>query len=99
VVANGKASDAEEQVKALASSGARCGREGATGDCLGVQDALDGRDAFSNAALWSFVGAGVLGAGTVVYALVASKAPHASGVRAAPLVTGRGGGIAIGGAF
>jgi tetratricopeptide (TPR) repeat protein len=99
VAANGEASDAEEKEDALARKGVTCPRTGATGECLAVQDAHATKDTLSNVAFWSFVGAGAVAAGTLVYAFMPELTPEPSGLRAAPVVTAHGGGLAISGAF
>lgn len=92
------ADEAEEQVKPLAAAGLRCPREGAQGACLDVQRSLDARDMFSNAALWSFVGAGVLGAATGIYGLAARK-PATTGLQVAPAVGIGSGAVIVRGEF
>lgn len=55
---------------------------------------------FANASFWGFVGAGALGASTLVYALVASKkekAPPTVGLQIAPVPMANGGGVVVGG--
>ncbi|MCC6557580.1 MAG: PEGA domain-containing protein, partial [Polyangiaceae bacterium] len=101
VVANGKASDAEEQREALAATGGRsgCSGAGAPSGCAALSDAFDSRDAFSNAAFWSFLGAGAIGAATVVYAVVTRPAPASTGARLLPVVGSGGGGAVVVGAF
>ena len=63
--------------------------------CQSAQSALQGRATFGNAAAWSFIAAGAVGAGTLVYALAAPRASKTSGVRAAPLVVANGGGVVL----
>ncbi len=57
------------------------------------------KDDFSNAAVWSFVGAGVLGVGTVVYALVGPKKEATGRMQVSPVVTASGGGVWLHGAW
>ena len=52
---------------------------------------------FGNVATWSFIGAGVLGAATVIYAVAAPKAEKAPDVRVVPVVTQQSAGLAVGG--
>lgn len=55
---------------------------------------------FANASFWGFVGAGALGASTLVYALVASKkdkAPPTVGLQIVPVPMANGGGVVVGG--
>jgi hypothetical protein len=101
VVANGKASDAEEQRDALAGTkgAGACSGAGGPPECAALDDAFDARDTFSNLAFWSFVGAGAIGAGTVVYALVVPAVKPTAGVRVVPVIGSQGGGLSIGGVF
>ena len=55
---------------------------------------------FANVSFWSFVGAGAVGASTLVYAIVASKkekAPATVGIQIAPVPMANGGGVVVGG--
>jgi tetratricopeptide (TPR) repeat protein len=101
VLANGKAGDADELRASLVAQGGpvACG-SASSAACSTFTDAAEAKRTFSNAALWSFVGAGAIGAATVVYALVApSKPATASRVRVLPMADRRTGGIVIGGAW
>jgi hypothetical protein len=98
VIANGKATDAAAKSgEVLKSGGAEaCGSASGCGELHGL---LGDRATFSDAALRTFVGAGVLGAATVVYALAAPRATSKAGLRAVPMVSASGGGIVLGGAW
>lgn len=98
VVANMKAGAARDQAAALVQADLPCPREGADGACLEVQEALAARDGFSNAAVWSFVGAGVLGVSTGIYA-VAARRPERGGVRVTPAVGVGSGALIVRGEF
>jgi hypothetical protein len=55
---------------------------------------------FGNVSFWSFVGAGAVGASTLVYALVApkkEKVPPTVGIQIAPMPMADGGGVIVGG--
>jgi hypothetical protein len=83
--------------------------------CQDLHSALKAHDAFANAALWAGVGAAVLGAGTLVYTLVAPAgagpqaapspgapspgAPVKQGVSVVPIFSAGGGGILVHGTF
>jgi tetratricopeptide (TPR) repeat protein len=100
LVANAKASDAADTKAALIQ---RAGAKACTGaqpsGCATLVAANAAKDAFADAALWSFVAAGAIGAGTAVYALAAPRGEHQGTWRAAPVVTAQGGGIMVGGAW
>lgn len=51
--------------------------------CTALHDALASHDTFSNAAIWTFVTAGVLGAGTLVYTFAVPRSPATAAPRAA----------------
>jgi hypothetical protein len=73
-----------------------------TGKCADLKSALDSKGTLSSAGLWTLVGGGVVGIGTLVYALAGGSKPGGgkTGVtQVTPLVTGDGGGLVIGGAF
>ena len=55
---------------------------------------------FANASFWGFVGAGAVGASTLVYTLVSSrkeKMPPTVGLHVAPVPMAHGGGLIVGG--
>jgi hypothetical protein len=95
-----KASSARSLV-GMVPQGKSCpaGGVGATGNCADLASANDARATFANAALWTFVGAGVVGAGTVVYALLGKSPAPQSAVRAAPVVVAGGAGLFVDGVF
>jgi hypothetical protein len=97
VVSSVKASDAVAKFNALVKAGGpEACRSGAPAPgCGDLTDVKKERAALADAALWSFVGGGVVGAGTLIYALAAPKAS----VQALPVVTGQGGGITVRGSF
>jgi tetratricopeptide (TPR) repeat protein len=63
--------------------------------CGDVDSAFKARDAFGDAAVWSFIGTGIAGASTVIYVLVTPK----SRVQAAPVMGPRAGGLVVSGAW
>jgi hypothetical protein len=95
VVANQKAATAQQARAALGPAG--CTRTPSA--CGPVDDALNGRDAFANAAFWSLLGAGVVGAGTLVYAAVSPRRSAPPRVEAAPVVGRNAGGMVVRGAW
>ena len=100
VLANAKASDAATKDAALVKIGASASCGGTlSANCQALLTALRDQATLGNAAAWSFIGAGVVGAGTVVYALVAPRAVKASAMRVAPLVAADGGGIVVRGTW
>jgi hypothetical protein len=66
-----------------------------TDRCGEVDSALAARDVFGNAAAWSFIGAGIAGASTVIYVLVTQKRR----VQAAPVVSPGTGGLVVSGTW
>lgn len=98
VIANGKATDAEAKGAEVLKSGGPQACGSAPG-CTELHGLLSDRGTFSDAALWTFVGAGVLGVGTAVYALAAPRTTSKTGLRAVPVVSASGGGVVLGGAW
>jgi hypothetical protein len=102
ILSNAKASDAQSTFDALSKSGGGSACAGATQpkECATLLDLRKSRDTLGNLAVWSFIGAGALGAGTVIYMLVAPKpAKPQAGVRAVPIVSAGGGGAVLEGVF
>jgi hypothetical protein len=95
-----KKGSAADVAAASAMGGCPAGGSGATaGACKNVADALSSRKTLANVGLWTLVGGGVVGVGTLIYGLAGgSKAPR-TGVRVLPVVTGDGGGLVVGGSF
>jgi hypothetical protein len=75
------------------------GGVGATGICGSVVSALDNKATAINAGVWSLVGAGVVGVGTLIYGVTGSSRAPQSGLVVAPVVTAQGGGIFARGSF
>jgi hypothetical protein len=96
-VSNARASEAEEQRALLVQKGGAqpCLKTELAKECADVNSSFEARDAFGNAAAWSFITGGVLGAATVVYAVMTPK----SAVRAAPMVGPSVGGVVVTGAW
>ncbi len=102
ILANGKASDAEEQRAALSTEPGtpRCGEGGdESAGCAGLRDTLDGQKNLANGAFWTLVGAGVVGAATAGYWLWAPEGGAGTGVVATPVVGDRQAGILLEGSF
>jgi uncharacterized protein YdhG (YjbR/CyaY superfamily) len=101
VVSNGKAGDAATQRDTLkASNGAAaCTGANVPSECTGLADSIKAKNTFGSAAAWSFIGAGALGVGTVIYAFAAPKSVQKVGVIALPVVSGRELGMTVGGSF
>lgn len=99
-VAAGKASDADAQQATLARGGAgACGGAGAPATCGELQSLNDASDTFQGLGMAAFVGAGVVGAATAVYALWPRRQAAAQAVRVVPVGGIGGGGVVIGGRF
>ncbi|MGK3965765.1 PEGA domain-containing protein [Sorangium sp. So ce118] len=109
LVANGKATGAEDQWYAVddISHGLVSCPNASSGnlkkECDKLNSLLEDRDLFSNLAIGSFVGGGVVALGTLGYYWYATSSGEPEGkkghMRIFPLVTPRGGGIAAGGVF
>jgi hypothetical protein len=98
VLANQRTSEAREKNSELVKAMGPGTCVQPTGACAEVAGLYRERATFTNVAGWSFIGAGMLGVATVVYALAAKSAPKA-GVGAALVVTTSGGGFLVGGAW
>ena len=105
ILSNGKAGDAEDLKGTLEASGGEgaCNVSANKARCDELSGLRDDQTTLGNLSFWSFVGSGAVLAGTAVYVLTnafGAPAPEAStGVRAAPLVVAKGGGLMIGGSF
>jgi hypothetical protein len=96
-VSNAKANEAEEIRAQLVRDGGSqpCVTPSLAKPCGEVDSAFKARDAFGDAAVWSFIGAGIAGASTVIYVLVTPKRR----VQATPVVGVRAGGLVVSGAW
>ena len=102
-----KASDADAamhhlQGEAPGSSTSACAGASPSAACRDLHSLRQSRDTFANASLWTFIGAGALGAGTLVYGLVGaqpSPSRSAGSVRLVPALGPTGGGATLGGSF
>lgn len=103
IVSRTKADDADTQLAALRAQGPNaCAGPSPGAACEALHDARRSRDTFANAALWSFVGAGVVAAGTLVYTLRAprgSPSRSTASVSAAPVAFPGGGALLVKGSF
>ncbi|APR87202.1 Primosomal protein N' (replication factor Y) - superfamily II helicase [Minicystis rosea] len=102
IVSKTKADDASTQLSALEVKGRNaCAGASPSPACVMLHDARASRDTFANAALWTFVGAGVVAAGTLVYTFAVPHTPatKTTGLSALPIVSPEGGGLLIKGAF
>jgi hypothetical protein len=88
-----------DNAKVSKPTGCPVGGVGATGTCGSVVSALDSKATFENAGLWSLVGAGVVGVGTLIYGVAGSSRAARSGLVVAPVVTAQGGGLFVNGSF
>jgi hypothetical protein len=77
---------------------AACAAEASIG-CQELHDLESSRSALGSAAAWSFIGAGTVGATTLVYWLVAPKAAPKSGVQITPVLTARDSGFVVRGVW
>ena len=90
-----KANDAATMRSTVVSTGGASACAQMTAQCRALQSAMNEQATFGNVAVWSFIGAGVVGGGTVIYALVAPKAAKSARVRAVPWVASGGGGLVL----
>lgn len=100
IVANGKAGAADELKTPIAGQyGLKaCAASPPAPGCAELHQARAPQYTFSNLALWSFVGAGLVGVGTAVYALMPRGAPK-SALRITPVAAAQGGGLSVSGAW
>ncbi|WP_437534178.1 PEGA domain-containing protein [Sorangium sp. So ce726] len=97
VLANNSAGEAETQKTTLLASGRNpCTTPSAPAACAQQGKALDESTLYSNVAFWSFAGAGTVGLGTLLYAIVSG--PEAR-VQVTPTVGINDVGLSVGGAF
>ena len=103
-----KADSAGSQLDALTHAGVGpngCAGPSPSAACVSLHDARAARDTFASAALWTFVAAGAVTAGTLVYAFAiphgssTTGAPKATGIQAMPVVSPAGGALLVTGAF
>ena len=101
LLANGKASSASEKVTSLDAQGGdkACLTPSFTSACGELHGLRQDAATFGNVAVWSFIGAGVVGAGTLVYALATPRRQKEPSLQAAPLVSVRGGGLMVSGSW
>ena len=98
-----KGNDASSAASNLGSSPTACAGANATSSgCKSLHDALSAHDTFASAAVWTFVGAAAVGAGTLIYTFVVPRppaAPKSAGVQVIPVAGPGGGGVMLKGAF
>lgn len=95
-----EASDATSQSAQFSGNPRACAASSPA--CTTLHDTLASHDTFANAAVWTFVGAGVLGVGTLVYGLAGPKPPPsapAGRAQLVPLVGPGTAGLMVKGAF
>lgn len=99
-LAKGKAGSAADKRTAIVKAGGSAACGSPSSSCQDLHDLMQTQATFGNVAAWSFIGAGALGAGTVIYALVAPRAAKAADVPVVPVVpvvTPKSAGLAVGG--
>ncbi len=70
-----------------------------TGGCATLKSDLDAKSTLGSTGVWTLVGAGVVGVGTLVYGLVGGSRGAASGLVVTPVMTAEGGGVFAKGSF
>jgi hypothetical protein len=102
-LSNAKSGDASDKRGSLVktSGPAACTGVGAPGvPCADLTNAANDRRTFANVAFWSFVGAGTVGAGTLIYALLAPKStPKTDGLTLAPTAGPQGASLEVSGTW
>ncbi|WP_437782969.1 PEGA domain-containing protein [Sorangium sp. So ce1097] len=98
VLANNRAGEADRLKSSLTASG-RNGCSNRPADCTQQSEALDQSALYSNVAFWSFVGAGTVGLGTVLYGVMSGPSEPEARVRVTPTVGINDVGLSVGGAF
>lgn len=101
VLANGKAADADDKHDEVAATGGPAACAGGGGalakECNALRGLRGDASTFTNAAGWLFIGAGAVGAGTLLYGLLAPREVQKKGMTVAPMVGRGGGGVVFGG--
>ena len=101
IVSKVKGDDASSAGSGLGPT-ACAGKSLPAGPCTTVHNALVAQDTFASAAVWTFVGAAAVGAGTLIYTFAVPRSPAApkvSGVRVIPVAGLGTGGVVLKGAF
>jgi tetratricopeptide (TPR) repeat protein len=95
-LSDAKASDVNAKHDAIVNMGAvaACGAAPSAA-CQALLSAKQDQAAFANAAAWSFIAGGAVGAATVIYAVAAPRAAKRSGMRVVPLVAADGAGVVL----
>ncbi|AUX40718.1 hypothetical protein SOCE26_021190 [Sorangium cellulosum] len=100
VLSNSRAGEADELRGTLFENGRnKCVPTPQTVDCGKQRDTLDESTVYSNVAFWSFVGAGTVGLGTLLYGVVSSSSGPEARVQVMPLVGANDIGLSVGGTF
>ncbi len=100
VLANSKAREAEDLKQGLGTGFPNeCSTTPHPEECELQSEALNQNMVFSNLAFWSFVGAGTVGLGTLLYAVVSSPSEPETRVQLTPLVGTSTMGFSVRGAF
>ena len=98
IMASVKGSDASSKSANLGASA--CTTAPDVGPCKDVHDALVSHDTFAKAALGTFLAAGVIGAGTLVYTFAVPRTPAAAkAVQVIPVVGPSAGALTVKGVF
>jgi hypothetical protein len=99
IVSSVKASDAEDLRTALVEKGGSqpCLSPSLAPDCKAIENTIGAQETFLNLSVWSFVGGGVLGVGTAIYALASPKPKPANTVRVMPIMSSSTAGVVLAG--
>lgn len=101
VLANGKANAANQSRDALATAagGNACSIASNGAACSVLRGSRQDASTFTNVAGWAFVGAGVVGAGTLLYGWLTPAKMDRYGLTAVPIVSADTRGLILGGSF
>ena len=83
----------------VVKSGPTACADAAASGCADLRDLAGAKSTFGSLSAWSFIGAGVLGAATIVYVFVLPQPAPKAAVRIAPLLTAGERGLVVGGTF
>jgi hypothetical protein len=102
VLTSNKTSDADSKAAELSAVGGAnaCAARQRREECEALHGLREDVSTFGTVAVWSFIGAGVVGLGTAIYGLTTPrKATTTTGLRATPAIAARSAGVVVTGAW
>jgi hypothetical protein len=94
IVSSMEGTEADKLAEPLAKDACRVPGQNAA-VCGQIDEHLRKQTTLGNAALWTFIAGGVVGGGTLVYALVAPRQSRKTAVRILPVAGTDGGGVLV----